>query len=1536
MKRRIIVLALVLFLLGVLIWIAPSHLSEAQIHSQPQSSADVLTAALSNDSSPSSQVYMPLIMSRAGGGVIINEFMASNGATIADEDGDYEDWIELYNTSALTIALQGWGLSDDLDRPFRWVFPEVELGPGNYLLIWASGKNRAQPGKPLHTNFSISSAGEPLILTQPDNTTADQVDARPVPRDISYGRHPDGAGAWFYFDRPTPGTANITQGYVTFLAPPTFSHSGGFYAEDFNLTLSTIAPGVDIIYTLDGSLPDPDNLNGTTYRYKNQYPRNPGDPFGPFLTDRYQSHRYSTPITIRDRAGDPDRLTNKSSTFAQNPTYFPQSPVFKGTVVRARAVQQGALPSPVETHTFFVTPEGRDRYNLPIVSLSIQEDALFDYDQGIYVAGVDFDTWRAANPNTPVQGLVPANYHRRGDIAEFPTHIELFESSDSQATLSQAIGLRIHGGSSRATRVKSLRLYARGGYGDSEMAYPFFPDQPYDSYRRLILRNSGNDQPLTMFRDAAIQTIVAPLNFDTQAYCPTLVFINGEYWGLHNLRERYDRHYLARVYGVDPDNIDLLAYGVDLDNIDSLTFAISVVEGDAAHYDALLAYMDTHTMIAHEHYAYVKTQMDVDNFVDYQIAQIFARNTDWPHNNIDFWRLRTDGYKPDSPTGHDGRWRWLLFDTDLGFGLWGGSESYTHNTLELAATDPDRQGTFMLRTLLDNPDFRQQFITRFADLLNTVFLPERMVHIIQELQQPLVPEMEEHIARWSVPGSIDVWNNNVNVMTTFAERRPAYQRQHIQDYFGIPGTYRLTVNVSNPGRGYVRVNTIDLLESTPGVGAQPYPWHGLYFQGIPIELEAIPMPGYRFVAWEGLPATISAEAALLTEQSFSDDVTLTARFEAAPRETVPELIHYWLFDGRMPNDTPLETLAATYSVIAESAAQIEFESALEGYPFDSEHPNWRKASMERRNKPTEINYRPEGNDDIPYDADDMRGLQVKQPFTGDGGENTLIFHLPTTGYQDVVFQFAAMDEGAADTLIFDYAVNAGDAEWTTAGLSDTMALEGEFQLYTLDFTGIATADDNADFRIRVRFAGSDMAADDGGRVTFNNVSLDGKPMPALIHYWVFDDALANNTPFEILTATYSVIAESAAQIEFESALAGYPFDEDDPNWRKASMERRNRPTEINYQPRGNHRIPYEDAGMRGLQVKQPFTGDGGENAMIFHLPTTGYRDVVFRFAAMDEDTADTLRFDYAVNAGDAEWRAVGIPTTATLETDTYQLYTLDFSGINDAADNPDFRIRVRFAGPDMAADDGDRVTFNNISLEGNPLPAPVLLHYWLFDDSLPNNTPLETLTTTHSAIADAVAQLEFTSALEGYPFNKDDPNWRAASMERRNRPTEINYRPAGNGGITFENAEMRGLQVRQPFTASYEIPNEQTIIYALENTLLFHLPTLGYQDVVFQFAAMDEGAADALVFDYSVNSREWITDSITATMPLSDAFQLYTLDFTGIEAANDNPDFKIRIRFAGSDMAADDGNRVTFNNFTLDGYPLIFEVYLPLVVRHAP
>jgi hypothetical protein len=363
---------------------------------------------------------------------------------------------------------------------------------------------------------------------------------------------------------------------------------------------------------------------------------------------------------------------------------------------------------------------------------------------------------------------------------------------------------------------------------------------------------------LTFFRDALAQSLlVGTTNLDLQAYRPAIVFLNGEYWGIHNLRERMDGHYLAAKYQVEREDVVILEISGSIRDGDP---------GDQQHYSDMLKFLRSSDITNSEIYSVMTTLMDMENYIDYQVAQIYFGNTDWPFNNIQFWRYKTEEFNPNAPYGLDGRWRWMVYDTDYGFGL---AEPPDHDTLKWA-TSTDEWATVLFRTLLKNPDFRTQFINRFADHLNSTFAPERVLGAIEPMKLGLEPEMAEHIHRWPYISSLRTWERNINVVRDFARRRPDYVREHIVDMFKLPGTAALTVTVSPAHSGTVLVNSIEMELS----------FNGVYFLDIPIDLVALPAAGYAFVGWRG---GADSESPILNWLP-KGDMTLEAVFAPLPGE----------------------------------------------------------------------------------------------------------------------------------------------------------------------------------------------------------------------------------------------------------------------------------------------------------------------------------------------------------------------------------------------------------------------------------------------------------------------------------------------------------------------------------------------------------------------------------------------------------------------------------------------------------------------------
>ncbi len=762
----------------------------------------------------------------------INELMASNATTIADNAGSYSDWLELYNTTGSPIDLAGYYLTDNYANKIKFRFTttanQVVVPANGYLIIWASGVvSRGSK----HTSFSLSADGEELALVLPDGATiVDSLSFGPQRGDVSYGREPNGSATFKYFSPASPGAVNQTVNSYSGLAlPPVFSAESGFYQNTFSLTITTSEPAGTIYYTTDGSDPSSSNTGGTTYTYKNQYPENVGQSAGPSFNKTYTSYLYNgTPVSLVNRNSpvQPNVISDISTTIKYSYTPPQADSVYKAMTVRARVYVPGKLPSDIVSRIFFFTPTGLSKYTVPVVSIQTTPSRLFDYNQGIYVAGKDFVDYRNGTNTTGIQ----KNYFRSTEI---PINFEILDTNGVK--FSQNVGMRIHGGGSRDLDKKSLRFYASGAYGNNEFDYPLIPTLPFTNFKRFLLKTSGNDYERTLFRDASISQMAKGLNFETQESRPAVMFINGEYWGIHHIMERLDEYYYANHYGIDSDSIE---------HYDGIENNVPVIENDSKHWDTTLTFMKTQSMSNTANYNYIKQRIDVESFMDYTILELYVANWDWPVGNITYWRYKTP-YNVNKPKGKDGRWRWALYDTDLSF------EEYNENYF--TKFDNPSADNYPYKYLIQNTTFKNEFINRYADLINTYFKPDRLLGIINAKKNVINAEIKGNITRWQRPSTYANWLGFVNLMTTFANQRPPIVRGHIQSRFSLTGQYDLTVNVSNADHGYVRVNTIDILPTTPGVSAAPYPWTGKYFyksdNSVSVVIRGRPKPGYKFKHW---------------------------------------------------------------------------------------------------------------------------------------------------------------------------------------------------------------------------------------------------------------------------------------------------------------------------------------------------------------------------------------------------------------------------------------------------------------------------------------------------------------------------------------------------------------------------------------------------------------------------------------------------------------------------------------------------------------
>lgn len=947
--------------------------------------------------------------------LVINEFMASNGNTIAAADGEYHDWIEIYNNTEESVNLEGYHLSDTDNNPARWVFPPVSIEPHGYLLVWASGLDH-HDGIHLHTNFSISSDGEPILLVAPDGETIiDRIEATPLARDVSLGRYPDGASELRFFKDPTPGSANATVGYLGILDPPTMSIPPGILDEDQLLEIFHQRGDVQLFYTTDGTIPGPSALE------------------------------YAAPISISDRSHEENNISLIRTNLIQEPNVLahrdPDGKVAKGTTLRVRAHHPDYIVSETVTASYFVFPEGAARYHIPILSLTTDPDNFFGHERGIYVAGI----------NGEEDNFWVGNYTERGIEWERPVSFELFDTN-GVLEFQQDLGARIHGGYSRRMPQKSLRLYARNRYGNDAINHPLFPNRPDAHYRRILLRNSGNDWVETHIRDATVHQVVDHMGFATQDYRPVIMFLNGEYWGIHNMRERQDAHYLARRKGVDPDQVDIL------------TWHRTVKQGEATHYQSLLDFLDEEDLSVQENMDHVRTMMDVENFTNYYIAQIYHGNRDWPHNNIDYWRLRIP-FDPTMPPGRDGRWRWLHYDVDQSYGF---VRNHHFDAIEWVTAPlngiyhnvwPNR----VLRALLQNAEFERDFLNTMADHLNTTFTTDRVMGFIENNVENMEPLMEEHLARWRPHHSMSQWDFFVNKMRNFANGRPNSLRSHVRNHFGISNNINLTVS-SHPNRdaGRIRINSITIDESTPGIPTDPDEWTGVYFAGLPLPITAIPSVGHRFVEWQQI--VDGNHETLSTDRHFHldsiEDVEIVALFEEADTH---HPIHHWNFNNP---DRPLEP------VYTAGWGRMDFSLGSDSSLLFEEGAGFMGANT--------LFELPSGNH-----------LRVNNPI-----DSTITLRIPTTGFETITVSYETRRSGQGPgNQRVAYSLDGQTFQY----LKTELIRNDDPNIVELAFHDLPEVDNNPQFSVRLYFEEGDGGTE--GNHRFDNIVVAGRklqdsPLPA--------------------------------------------------------------------------------------------------------------------------------------------------------------------------------------------------------------------------------------------------------------------------------------------------------------------------------------------------------------------------------------------------------------------------------------------------------
>jgi hypothetical protein len=646
--------------------------------------------------------------------IIINELSSKNDEYLKSSDGEFHDWVELYNSSSLETSLKDYYLSDDIEELDKWRFPNISIPSNEYLIIFCSDKDNIIDGE-LHTNFKLTSDGETIYLTN-GQSILDSMKFGKINEDYSYGRLEESSNVKTNLAIPTPGRSNRISGTII----P--SKESGFYQNEFDLELKT-AEGLKIYYTTNGDDP---TIESQQYVGKIE------------IKDEYDEYEYLSYPTAA-----PDSVNCRMN------FYIPETDIPRCSIISYCVIDDVGNRSKIYRQSFFF----HNNHSLPIASIITDNRNLFSQDSGIFVPGDNYEE------DIPCW---TGNYFQRG--WEKSATITYFEEGNNK--LEEDIGLQIHGETTRTSPQKSLRISARKEYGVNKLKNVFFDDAPVDEFNSLVLRSTMACMSHTLFKDALTLSCINNLDHEKTYVKPTVVYINGNYWGLSELRNRLDEDYLSDKYDIREDSINI----VSLDNIDEKR------HGSYDEFRDIYNFVVDNDLSDDENYKVVESYLNIDNFIDYYLAEMYFANYDWPGSNYLIW----------NGAGEQKKYENLFFDIDAGWEV-PEYDMFEHtNELERQKWPNPRSKNIFQQSLFSNSTFRNKFIYRALILLETEFSFETVKSKIDSFLVIYGSEIDNYIERFGFPENRNVWMNNIEEdLINFARERECYFRKNMKEFFDL-------------------------------------------------------------------------------------------------------------------------------------------------------------------------------------------------------------------------------------------------------------------------------------------------------------------------------------------------------------------------------------------------------------------------------------------------------------------------------------------------------------------------------------------------------------------------------------------------------------------------------------------------------------------------------------------------------------------------------------------------------------------------------
>lgn len=743
--------------------------------------------------------------------VKINEFLPKNDGNFTNSYDNYVGYIEITNTGKDKVNLKNYCISNTIKAPFKYCLSDVTLKEDEVYVIYMGDYDDADDE--IYSNFDLKSKNGIVILTNSNGKIIDKIEYENIANGIAMVKE---NGKFYQTSSISPGYKNNESGIKQFaksklkvkktliineIMNNNYSYlpqNGSEYYDwielknnsdstidlsDYYLTNSTndldkfklpdknLKPGEYYIIMASGE----ETLTNNSYIHAN------------FKISDVESLYLVKESEIIDsiiisevplgysfgRKGDyglyyfaKPTPGSENGTGISSVAYTPSFSVKSGVYNDSDGMNLEIYGNGTVYYTLDgSTPTTNSRiYNGPLFLNETTVVKAISYDEGRIVSSTATGSYIINENHTlPVMSVSinPGNFNNlQGDAwnteLEYSAYAELYEDGKS---FSIPCGLKLFGGSTRGLSKKSFALKFRKKYGASSLSYQVFENRDYSKYNSLILRSGSQDSESALIRDILMTSLVEDVtNLTVQAYKSVILYINGKYWGVYNLREQVDDDFISNNFNVSNEGSNI----VRIDN--------DITTGDAKKYFDLLNYLNTHDISIDSNYEYVKKLLNIESYADFWAAENWVTNNDIV--NTRFF------YHPDIDSG---RINMIFYDLD--FAMWNYNHNYFNFSVQVEGMSRLQVSTLMMRKLIKNDEFKDTFLKRINYQLDNVWNEERVLKRIDEIYNKLKPEMERNQKRWGM--TYKHWEDNVEELRKYTRLREDYLLTYAKSFFNL-------------------------------------------------------------------------------------------------------------------------------------------------------------------------------------------------------------------------------------------------------------------------------------------------------------------------------------------------------------------------------------------------------------------------------------------------------------------------------------------------------------------------------------------------------------------------------------------------------------------------------------------------------------------------------------------------------------------------------------------------------------------------------